>query len=60
MGGWPYNEDDQMEIGHTGWIPVGEGMYLNKHNNHVIDPVGREFDENGNLIYDPNEPSNTD
>lgn len=54
MGGWPYNEDDQMEIGTSGWVPVGEGYFLNKNNNHVMDDLGREFDENGNLIYDPN------
>jgi hypothetical protein len=51
---WPYNEDDRMEIGETGWIPIGQGSYLNKYNNHVLDELGREFDENGYLIYDPN------
>lgn len=54
MSGWPYNEDDQMEIGTTGWIPVGEGSFMNRYNNHVIDPIGREYDQDGNLIYDPN------
>jgi len=24
MMSWPYNEDDHMEIGTTGWVPVGE------------------------------------
>lgn len=50
---WPYNEDDHMEIGNTGWVAVGEGIYKNIHNNHIVDDLGREFDENGNLIYDP-------
>lgn len=50
---WPYNEDDYMEIGNTGWIPVGEGLFLNKDNGHTIDEVGREFDEYGVLVYDP-------
>jgi len=50
---WPYNEDDHMEIGNTGWVPVGEGLFLNKHNGHTIDELGREFDQNGILVYDP-------
>lgn len=54
MGGWPYNENDEMEIGTTGWIPIGEGSFMNKYNNHIIDSIGREYDEDGNLIYDPN------
>lgn len=52
---WPYNEDDHMEIGDTGWVPVGEGLFLNKTNGHTIDEMGREFDEKGVLIHDPNE-----
>jgi hypothetical protein len=50
MGGWPYNEDDFMEIGDSGWVPVGEGSYLNKYTRHTIDQIGREYDENGKLI----------
>lgn len=50
---WPYNEDDFMEIGNTGWVPIGEGVYLNKYNSHTIDELGREYDEKGILIYDP-------
>ncbi len=51
--GWPYNEDDHMELGESGWIPVGEGIYKNKYNDHIIDELGREYDEKGLLIYDP-------
>jgi hypothetical protein len=50
---WPYNEDDYMEIGETGWVPVGQGTYINKYNGHILDEMGREYDEGGNLIYDP-------
>jgi hypothetical protein len=50
---WPYNEEDFMEIGKTGWIPVGQGSYLNKHTGHTIDELGREYNEKGVLIYDP-------
>lgn len=50
---WPYNEGDFMELGNSGWIPVGEGSYLNKHNGHTIDELGREYDEKGRKIYDP-------
>ena len=26
---WPYVEDDHMEIGNSGWVPVGEGLFKN-------------------------------
>lgn len=47
------NDDDHMEIGETGWIPAGQGTFINKYNGHVLDELGREYDENGNIIYDP-------
>ena len=50
---WPYLEDDFMEIGNTGWVPVGESVYFNKHNLHTMDELGKDYDENGVLIYDP-------
>lgn len=52
---WPRLEDDFMEIGETGWVPVGQDCYVNKYTKHTIDEIGREFDENGNIVYDPNE-----
>jgi len=52
---WPKIEDDFMEIGESGWIPVGEGLFRNKHTGHFMDEIGREFDSSGKLIYDPNE-----
>lgn len=48
-----FNNDDYMEITETGWMPVGDGCYLNKFNGHTIDQIGREYDQNGNLVYDP-------
>lgn len=51
---WPRLEDDFMEIGESGWIPVGEGLFRNKHNGHVIDEAGIEYDSNGKVVYDPN------
>lgn len=50
---WPYEESDHMEIGDSGWVPIKNGCYKNIHNNHTIDESGREFDEDGELIYDP-------
>lgn len=47
--------DDFMEIGDSGWIPAQEGWYVNKYTGHSIDEIGREYDEKGNLIYDPTE-----
>ena len=52
---WPYEENDFMEMGDSGWVPIGQGSYLNKYTGHTVDEIGREFDEKGNLIYDPNE-----
>jgi hypothetical protein len=31
------------------------GSYKNIYNNHIIDKYGREFDEEGNILYDPTE-----
>jgi len=50
---WPYNEDDFMEIGETGWVPAGQGTFINKYNGHILDELGREYDPDGNIIYDP-------
>lgn len=50
---WPYNEDDYMEIGETGWVPSGNGSFINKFTGHIIDESGKEYDEEGNLVYDP-------
>ena len=45
--------DEEMEIGSTGWVSIGNGSYRNIYNNHILDSEGREFDEAGNIIYDP-------
>ena len=52
---WPYNEDDSMELGTTGWIPVGEGSFKHKLTGHTIDYTGIEYDENGKIVFDPNQ-----
>ena len=49
------NYYDEMEIGGSGWVPTKDGGYKNIYTNHVIDHIGREYDENGILIYDPEE-----
>ena len=49
------NYYDEMEIGESGWVPTKDGGYKNIYNNHIIDSLGREFDENGTLIFDPRE-----
>jgi hypothetical protein len=51
----PNNQDDFMELGDTGWTPIAEGWFFNKYNRHSMDELGREYDENGDLIFDPNE-----
>lgn len=50
----PSDHNDYMEIGETGWMPVAEGWFFNKNTRHSIDELGREYDENGDLIFDPN------
>ncbi len=55
---WPYNEDDSMELGTTGWIPVGEGCFKHKVTGHIIDETGVEYDQNGKIVFDPNSPEN--
>ena len=49
------NEDDFMEIGETGWVPAGQGTFINRYNGHILDELGREYDREGKLIYDPEE-----
>jgi hypothetical protein len=50
-----YPDDDFMELGNSGWIPSAEGYFFNIHSRHIIDDIGREYDENGDLIFDPSE-----
>lgn len=52
---WPYNEDDHMEIGRTGWVAIGEGVWRNQITGHVIDDAGNEYDNEGNLISESDE-----
>ena len=52
---WPYNEDDHMEIGDTGWVAIGEGLWRNLNTGHVIDEMGNEFDSKGCLVNKPDE-----
>ena len=51
----PSNQDDFIEIGETGWVPVAQGAFLNKVTGHIIDETGIEYDQNGNIVYDPND-----
>lgn len=45
--------DDYMEIGDTGWVLLDEGWLYNKNSGRKRDPEGREFNEAGELVYDP-------
>jgi hypothetical protein len=46
-----------MELGTTGWIPIGEGSFKHKLTGHTIDYTGIEYDENGKIVIDPNQPT---
>ena len=56
MMSWPYNEDDQMELGTSGWAPLGEGRYKNIYTGNTLDEMGNEYDTNGNLIFENKDP----
>jgi hypothetical protein len=54
---WPYIEDDFMEIGDSGWVSIGEGLFRNIKTGHVIDETGIEYDQNGNEVIYPKDES---
>ena len=53
---WLHSEDDQMELGTSGWAPLGEGKYKNIHTGNIIDEIGNEYDSIGNLIFENTNP----
>ena len=53
---WPYNEDDQMELGNTGWAPFGENKYKNIYTGNILDEMGNEYDPDGHLIFENVDP----
>lgn len=38
-------EDDFMEIGDTGLVPIGEGLFWDKKNQKIVDLHEEEVDE---------------
>jgi hypothetical protein len=44
-----------MEIGTSGWISIGEGVYRNKNTGHIIDEAGVEYDAEGRVVVSPDE-----
>lgn len=48
-------DDDYMEIGSTGKVPVGEGWYRDTWHKTRIDPEGRVYNSEGEIIFDPDE-----
>ena len=47
------NNDDNMEIGDTGFVSRSDGWMENQYNGFVRDPEGRIYDAEGELIFDP-------
>lgn len=43
--------DDFMELGSL--IPRPDGTYLDSNTGNVIDEMGRVYDKEGDLIFDP-------
>lgn len=44
---------DHMELGDTGMIPEEDGWYKDKRNGNRVDPEGRVYDNEGEMIWDP-------
>ena len=46
-------DSDFMELGDTNLVPIKDGWLLDKSSGNKIDPYGRVFDSNGEIILDP-------
>lgn len=46
---------DYMELGDSGLIPVGEGLWKHSYSGNLIDEDGRVFTPSGDLVFDPSE-----
>lgn len=46
-------EEDFIEFGESGLIPIQDGWFVNKANGDKIAPDGRVFNSSGDLIHDP-------
>ncbi len=49
------NQDDRIEIGSSGFVTVRDGWMYNPNTRESMDPEGRIFDSDMELIYDPHE-----
>jgi hypothetical protein len=47
-------EDDFMELGDSGLVPISDGWLLNTYTKETIDPEGRVYDKFGEVVFDPN------
>jgi hypothetical protein len=48
-------DKDFMEFGDSNLIPIENGWFINKETKFKIDPNGRVFNTNGELIFDPSD-----
>lgn len=48
-------DDDFMELGDTGWVPIKDGWFYNVNTQRKRDPEGKEYTKYGELLYDPKE-----
>lgn len=49
------DNDDYIEFGESGLVPLKDGWYLNRGTGEKISPDGQVFSEDGTLIFDPAE-----
>lgn len=47
------SDNDFMEIGDSGLVPQKDGWFYNKNTDEMIDPDGRVWDIEGELVHDP-------
>lgn len=53
----PSSENDVMEIGDTGLIPLADGWFKDSMTGFQIDPSGKVYDTSGVLVFDPDDES---
>lgn len=46
-------EDDYMELGDTGLVPIKDGWLLDERTGNTIDPDGRIYNKLNELVWDP-------
>jgi hypothetical protein len=49
------NDDDWIELGDSDLVPIKDGWLYNKDTKETIDPDGRVYADDGQVVFDPEE-----